>query len=57
MLELQAAHRSSGRPVDDDEDALRALLLQRRAEVAAGNVVDGPAAMAEIRSRLFPARR
>ena len=53
MLEHHVAQRPSIPPSEDnDEAALRTLLRQRRTESS----VDGPAALAEIRSRLSPAR-
>lgn len=37
----------------EERDALRKLLLERRARVKAGNVVDGETAMREMHFRLF----
>lgn len=48
MLEQAAAERQRG--------ALRATLIERRAKVAAGHVVDGETALAALHDRLFPGK-
>ena len=41
---------------DEKRETLRAVLLQRRAQVAAGQCVDGEAALAALHAKHFPVK-